>query len=192
VLTSGLSGSGKSTLAALLVEALGAIRVRSDVERKRLFGLPTDAPSPVEQRARLYAADATRRTYQRLSVLATRLLDGGISVVVDAALLRRDERDALRALAQRLGIRFDLIECHAPEAVLRQRLRQRAGAGSDASDADEAVLQRQLGFQEPIGDDEGACRIDTDCAPVDLERRAMACLRADPLPPGPGEHRSAA
>lgn len=192
VLTSGVSGSGKSTLAALLVEALGAIRIRSDVERKRLFGLPTDAPSPLEQRARLYAADATRRTYQRLSDLAASLLDAGISVVVDAALLRRDERDALRALAQRLGMRFDLIECHAAQAVLRRRVRQRAGAGSDASDADEDVLQRQLGFREPLGSDEGACRIDTDCAPDDLEHRALACLRADPLPPGPGGHRGAA
>lgn len=192
VLTSGVSGSGKSTLAALLVEALGAIRIRSDVERKRLFGLATDAPSPVEQRARLYAADATQRTYQRLSDLTARLLDAGISVVVDAALLRRDERDALRALAQRRGIRFDLIECHAPEAVLRRRVRHRAGAGSDPSDADEAVLQRQFGLREPLGSDEGACRIDTDCAPVDLERRAMACLRADPLPHGPDQHRGAA
>ena len=192
VLASGLSGSGKSTLAGLLVEALGAVRIRSDVERKRLFGLPPGARSDVEQRARLYAADATRRTYERLSDLAAELLDAGVTVVVDAALLRRGERDALRAVAQRHGSRFDLLECQAPPAVLRRRLGQRASAGTDASDADEAVLQLQLGFREPVGDDEGACRVDTDCAPPELERRALRCLRADPLPQGPTEQAGAA
>ena len=36
IITNGLSGSGKTTVTQLLLEKLGAIRVRSDIERKRL------------------------------------------------------------------------------------------------------------------------------------------------------------
>ena len=38
ILMHGLSGSGKSTVAAQLVEKLGAIQLRSDIERKRIYG----------------------------------------------------------------------------------------------------------------------------------------------------------
>lgn len=147
LLCSGLSGSGKSTVAAWLAEAIDAVRVRSDVERKRLYGLaPTarDADPAV-----LYGSEATRRTYARLGELAMILLRGGVSVVVDAASLRQAEREALRTLARDAGAVFSLIVCRAPEAVLRERLARRARQGVDPSDATGAVLDLQLRAWEP-------------------------------------------
>ena len=42
IITHGLSGTGKSTVTQSLVEHVDAIRVRSDVERKRLHGLTAE------------------------------------------------------------------------------------------------------------------------------------------------------
>jgi hypothetical protein len=162
VLMMGLSGSGKTAVAGVLAEQLGGVRLRSDVERKRLFGLaPTDR---ADASLGLYAADATRRTYDRLQALAGAALLAGVPVVVDAASLRRDERDAMRALARRLGVPFHLALCEAPPAVLRERLLQRQAGGRDASDATVAVLERQQQFTEwPAADEAGnLLRIATD------------------------------
>ena len=148
LLVMGLSGSGKTTLAGLAAERIGAIRVRSDVERKRLHGLePTERPAPGLD---LYGAEATRRTYARLGELAEGLLAAGHSVVVDAALLRQAEREALRALARRLEAPFLLLECVADVGLMTRRLQARSAAGSDASDAGVAVMQRQREFAEAL------------------------------------------
>jgi uncharacterized protein len=175
VMTSGVSGSGKSTVAQMLVESLGAIRVRSDVERKRLFGLPAEARPDAAQVQQLYGADATTRTYARLQRLATDLLGAGLHTIVDAAFLRRDERDAMRDAALACGAELTLIECQAPIAVLRERVRRRIADNHDASDADLAVLERQLHARETASDDEHPRRLDTD---VELDALRAAALRA--------------
>jgi aminoglycoside phosphotransferase family enzyme/predicted kinase len=148
LLVMGLSGAGKSTLAALLAERSGAIRLRSDVERKRLHGLAaTERPAPGLD---LYGAEATRATYARLAALADGLLAAGHSVVVDAALPRQAERAALRQLAQRRDLPWLLVECRADPALMERRLLARAAAGTDASDAGVEVLRHQLGSVEAV------------------------------------------
>ncbi len=161
---SGLSGSGKSTVALHLVEAAGAVRVRSDVERKRLHGLAPTAR--VVDPARLYNAESTARTYARLGEVARTALAGGVSLVVDAACLRRAERDALRAVAAAAGAPCRLLVCDAPAAVLRERIVRRQAAGHDPSDADTAVLDAQLQTHQPVADEEGAERLDTSGTPA--------------------------
>lgn len=174
VATSGVSGSGKSVLASLLVGALGAVRLRSDVERKRLAGLaPLQRPDAAQTRA-LYAGDMTRRTYERLLALAATLLAAGLHVIVDAAFLRRAERDALRDLGVRAGARTTIIGCEAPDEVLRSRIARRLARGDDPSDAGLAVLERQLATREPLQDDEAACRVDT--AAPEWRAAALRCL----------------
>jgi len=176
ILTCGLSGSGKSTIAALLLESIGAIRLRSDVERQRLFvrdpASPT-MPSPVADG--MYSAEATRRTYDRLADLAGPLLEAGLPVIVDATFLRRAERNRFAALARGLGVPFHIVRCDAPAAILRARIEDRLAHGRDPSEADERVLEHQLANHEAFSDSEKARAflIDTDCPrPVLAERAA--------------------
>ncbi|MDM0045079.1 AAA family ATPase [Variovorax dokdonensis] len=152
VITHGLPGSGKTFQSQALIEQQGAIRVRSDVERKRLFGMGALESS----RARgvdIYSGPATEKTYARLFELAGQVLDAGFSAVIDAAFLRRSERDAARELARRRGVGFEILACEAPEATLRQRLASRK---ADASEADAFVLRRLAAAVEPLTPEERA------------------------------------
>lgn len=175
VLMHGLSGSGKTTVAQSLLESLGAIRVRSDVERKRIHGLAALERTHAALDAGIYGREATRRTYGRLAAVARAAADGGFPVIVDAAFLRRRDRDAFRQLARELDVPFVIATCQASEAALRARVAARERAGADASEASTAVLERQLATQEPLGEDErdAAVAFDTEAGTVAADARAL-------------------
>jgi predicted kinase len=145
--------------------------VRSDVERKRLAGMASTARPTAEQARQLYSRAMNTRTYARLQSLSRQLLRAGLNVIVDAAALRRHERDELRALAAADAACFVLVECTAPEAVLRERIARRLAADHDASDATLEVLDFQLSVREPVAADEAAVTLATDTDPAELARR---------------------
>jgi aminoglycoside phosphotransferase family enzyme/predicted kinase len=147
----GLSASGKSTVAREIAHAGQAIVVRTDAVRKQLAGVPWHERHAGGLAEGLYAPGMTQRTYAACLDHAADLLGAGWSVVLDGVFGRRAERDAPRALAQRLGAAFRIAWCGAPEAVLRERLRARAASGRDLSDAGEAVLDLQLRhYESPV------------------------------------------
>ncbi len=150
IITHGLSGAGKTTISSPLAGRLGAVRLRSDVERKRLFGLKVTQRASAPPGADLYAPDASERTYERLAGLAEGVIRAGFPVIVDATFLERRRREHFRALAMRLDVPFLILHCHAPEPLLREWIRQRLAGADDASDADLAVLDHQLARQEPL------------------------------------------
>ncbi len=150
----GLSGSGKSFYAQRLLEHCDAIRVRSDVERKRLGGLAPEEASRSPLGAGMYTAEATRRTYERLSGLAATALDAGWPVIADATFLERSQRDLLRGVASDRGVPFRILDFQAPEALLRERVAQRGRLGGDASEATPGVLEHQLATAAPLAQDE--------------------------------------
>jgi aminoglycoside phosphotransferase family enzyme/predicted kinase len=156
IVTHGLPGCGKSTFAQLALERLGAIRIRSDVERKRLFGLATLADSRSQTGGGIYGEETTQRTYARLHELARGLLAAGFPVIVDAAFLRHAERENFRALAKEMNAPFVIASLQADEAVLKERLALRRSRADDASEADAAVLRTLQAAQEPLEDDEQA------------------------------------
>jgi aminoglycoside phosphotransferase family enzyme/predicted kinase len=149
-ITCGLPGSGKTFQSQRLLECEGAIRLRSDVERKRLFGLGMLEDSHAKG-LDLYSEPSTARTYEQLFATARVALRAGYPVVLDAAFLRGAERARARALARELDARFSILNCEAPLPVLRERLLRREG---DASEADLAVLERLRAAAEPLTADE--------------------------------------
>ncbi|MDD5383821.1 MAG: AAA family ATPase [Gallionella sp.] len=178
IITHGLPGCGKSTFAQIALERLGAIRVRSDVERKRLFGLTALADSRSQTGGGIYGEEATRRTYARLHELARGLLAAGFPVIVDAAFLRHAERESFRALAREIGAPFVIASLRTDEAVLAQRLAQRSSRGNDASEADAAVLRTLQAAQEPLQDEELAAAVPfTNNGDIDALRAADEAWR---------------
>ena len=177
-ITHGLSGSGKTFATQHLVEAIGAIRIRSDVERKRLFGLAPLERSTDRSDLNLYAPDATQRTYTQLAQLATRVVEAGFTVVVDATFLKRAQRDAFRHLAVQLNVPFAILELRAQAETLRRRVVQRSAQADDASEADLAVLHRQFAALEPLTAEEQASTLTIDTAAPQAPQRLLEAVRA--------------
>ena len=137
----GVSGTGKSTVAAGLASQLGArpgARVlRSDVIRKRLFGL--DPESRLPQSA--YGRDATERVYAALRDGAAAALRAGYCAIIDAVALQEEERRSFAEIARRAGVPFTGLWLQAPADVLLARVDARK---QDASDATREIVARQL------------------------------------------------
>ena len=167
-ITHGLSGSGKSTFTQQMMQTPGAIRLRSDVERKRLAGLDALAHSESALGEHLYGADATRRTYSHLAHLAGAVLDAGWPVIVDATFSARWQRDLMRDLASTRGVAFYILDFQVPESVLRERIQLREQAGKDVSEAGLAVLQHQIETEEKIALDEVSTVIPIEAAMLSM------------------------
>ena len=177
VIMHGLSGCGKTTVAAELMQSLGAIRVRSDVERKRLAAMDAMARGRSAVGEGLYDAEATQATYDRLGGLARAILESGHCVIVDAAFLQRRRRGAMRALAEEMHVPFAIVSLKAAEDTLRGRVARRAAAGSDASDADLAVLAHQLRTQEPLAENELLSTLSIEASRPLTGSEWKACVR---------------
>lgn len=154
IVTHGLSGSGKTTHTRTLLETINAVRVRSDIERKRQHGLEPRARSGSKIEEGLYAPAVTAGTYQRLSDLARTVVEAGYVVIVDATFLERRQRNAFRELAASLNVPFSILDFAATESTLRERVLQRQRQRRDASEADINVLEHQLKTREPLQSDE--------------------------------------
>lgn len=177
LLMSGLSGSGKTWVATQVAQELGAVHLRSDVERKRMFGIQeTDRSKPGIDQG-LYSRASSARVMEQLLCCAADVLVGGFNVIVDATFGLRGDRERFRGLAATHGVELRLIYCHAPRAVLESRIRGRRQAGLDASDADLEVLAWQESHREAIAPDEGIAVIDADTTDVSIVPRICARVR---------------
>jgi predicted kinase len=157
IITHGLSGCGKTYASTLLMQrdpVASTVRIRSDVERKRLFGLAAAEHGEAGPQAGIYSPQVNALTYARLHSLAEMLLLAGGTVIVDAAFLRRADRDAFHALAVHAGARFEILAPVAAPARLAERIEARRAAGQDASDATPEVLAQQMRTLEPLTQDE--------------------------------------
>jgi uncharacterized protein len=166
----GLSGTGKSRLAPMLAPLIapmpGAVVVRSDVERKALFGAAEADMLPEHA----YSSETTARVYAVVTDKARRILAAGHSAIVDAVFARQDEREALAAVAKAAKVPLQGLFLTADLATRVARVGGRAG---DASDADAAVAQAQERY------DLGAldwAKIDASGTLADTLARACAAL----------------
>lgn len=157
IITHGLSGCGKTTVSTLMLlndKTGGMLRLRSDIERKRLFGLTTTSKSNSSLDSGIYRQEAHQLTYQHLYDLAKELLNTGWSVIVDAAFLKRAERANFHLLATQVGIGFSILAPQSTPQQLRARVAARLESGHDASEATIEVLEQQMRFIEPLDEHE--------------------------------------
>lgn len=173
--THGVSASGKSHVALRLVEALGMLRLRSDVERKRLHGEQTEQSNGLG--AGIYSAEAGEATYQRLHTLAEAALNAGFSVVIDATYLKQEQRQAAWQVAEATGVPFLIIDCEAADAVIEQWLAQRQAEGSDPSDATMEVVKAQQASREPLSESERLLSRRLDTADASSLDSLLAAIR---------------
>ncbi|MBT8094628.1 MAG: ATP-binding protein, partial [Gammaproteobacteria bacterium] len=167
-----LSGSGKTWLSTRLVPALPALRLRSDRERRRMFGLDETEDSESDIGTGIYDAKADRDVYARLLASAEHLLCAGMNVVVDAAFLDVEYRRLARQLAGKCNVRCVMVNAVADEQTLVRRIERRQ-AGGDTSEADVEVLRHQVATRDPLETDELAMTMTVDTG-GDIDATALA------------------
>ena len=159
IVMSGVSGSGKTWLSEQLMAALPAIRIRSDLERKRIFGLDEMECSASGVESGIYAGAASRTVYQHLCNNARMILEAGHNVILDAAFLKAADRAMAISVATDVDLPCVLLEITAPMAVLQERIRERATSADDASEAGLEVLKYQLAIAEPLTNEENSIAV---------------------------------
>lgn len=191
VLMHGLPGAGKSTVAARLAQTLPGIRVRSDIERKRLHGLGAQARSTGTVGAGIYGEAGSAATYARLADATQAILDAGYPAILDATFGRRADRASLIAVAREHDAEAVVLDCRAPAAVLRERIAARQQRGEDPSDATLAVLTHQSATRDPLtaGEKLDSLSVDTDCTAAELDQRIdLVAVRLAALARRTGHH----
>lgn len=162
----GYSGSGKSTFALMMCERLGAVRIRSDVERMRLRRKNGED---------IYTAEANEKTYRRLCGLAREAYEGGYSAIADATFLKRWQRELMRNTVSH----FFILTMTCDTALLRERVGNRLREGSDVSEADLQVLETQIARAEPLSELEKASEVRIDCTSMHSMRQALNGFERD-------------
>ncbi len=169
VVVGGLSGTGKSSLARELADRTGWSHHSSDRIRKEIAGIEATSRVGAGDEAGLYSRDMHARTYDELHHRARVDLQEGHGAILDATFLRRRDRERAAKDAERMGALYVFVECVAPEAITVERLRARAAADDDPSDADEAVFRRQCEMYERPDANESLTAIRADMS-LALER----------------------
>jgi aminoglycoside phosphotransferase family enzyme/predicted kinase len=144
MITHGVSGTGKSYATNQLLTQYPFIRIRSDVERKRLY------PSADER----YSKDASQNTYKHLHDVARSILHSGYSVIIDATYLEQQYRNQAAQVARSGNHEFLILSLQYPTDILEQRINQRLHNENDASEATIEVLHKQLARNEPLTEEE--------------------------------------
>lgn len=175
LLMHGVSGSGKSWLSEQLVAPLRAIRLRSDVERKRLLRAPSTTTGFKQGN---YAPAMSHRVYARLTDCAESCLQAGFNVIVDAAFLDASDRELLLSLADRMVVRCAFVSCSADPTTLLERVAARAEHGADPSEADESVLRSQLRDFVPLNAQQQHRVITVDTRDADAVEQVVNAVRS--------------
>jgi aminoglycoside phosphotransferase family enzyme/gluconate kinase len=164
LLMHGVSASGKSWLSEQIINHVPAVRLRSDVERKRIYRLPLRGYPGTQDAEILYSSEANTKTYIRLLQLTRGILQAGCNVIVDAAFLKKEERRIFLQLGEEQNLPVHIVSTTGSREILLQRLRRRARERDNVSDADQLVLEEQLRTREPLTAEERqkAIIIDTE------------------------------
>ncbi len=154
IVVSGLPGTGKSYFCNKLAERLPLIILESDVLRKVLFSPPS------------YSLAESSRLFRATHRLIERLLERGISLVLDATNLSERYRERLYSIADHLDARLILVRVEAPPEIVQKRLEGRRGKGVSTSDADWEIYQRMKPSVQKILRNHYAVDTSRDITPV--------------------------
>ena len=146
----GFSGSGKTWLSTQLLPELPAIRVRSDIERKRRLGLAETASSESQPGGGAYTVRARAEVYESMMEIIDGLIEAGFNVIADASFLMHRDRQLLEAVASRSDLVVVWIDASADNDELLRRLQRRAAVRDDPSEADTGVLDYQYKHADPL------------------------------------------
>lgn len=170
VITHGVPGSGKSTVVEKIAPLVGAIHIRTDIERKRLFKTDTRYNA-----ADLYTEKNIDATYQHIATITEMLLHAGFSVIVDGTFLKSKHRALFQKIAKTLHISFGILNCVVDPSALPARLINRKLSKQNVSDADISIVKQLINTADPLTPEELTITITLSTEkPIDIARLARS------------------
>lgn len=152
IMVCGLPGTGKTTLAREIARRTGFVHVMSDVVRKELAGKKPEETGSGKFGEGIYSESFTERTYSEIAGRAGSFLGQGRSCVVDATFSKKKYLDRVREAAAPAGALVFVVECAAPDEVIKARLDKRCLEAGNVSDADWRIyLWKKASFEEIPG-----------------------------------------
>lgn len=150
IITHGTIGCGKGELSNRLVEQLGCIRLRTDVERRRARGMAIDAPTDAELDAGIHGVEASDEVYRTLALESEQILRAGFPVMVSGSFLKRRQRERFERLADAQGVYLVLLQCSPSDAWVEQQIHNRAVVADNPTGANMNLLVHQRQQLEPL------------------------------------------
>ena len=154
IITQGTIGCGKGELSNRIVEQMGVIRLRTDVERRRIHGMAIDAPTDGELDAGIHGNEASDQVYQTLAQEAEEILRAGFPVMVSGSFLKRRQRERFERLADAQGVYLVLLQCTPPSEWIESQVHDRSVLAHDRSGANLNILQHQRQETEALTEHE--------------------------------------
>ncbi|WP_320676928.1 AAA family ATPase [Prochlorococcus sp. MIT 1300] len=189
ILMHGLSGSGKTFISNFLLKSIPSIRIRSDLERKRIhkmikLGLTGQYPKIsikeknifINKRLSLYDKNYTDWLFNKwIPLIAYRSLSSGLTTILDACFLRRRERSYLIEIAKQLNSSIIILQCHCNDSEAKRRILSRQQMGEDPSDASYEIRLNQKSYIEELNKEEMKYSISVgeDCNLDDLKNKII-------------------
>ena len=143
IITHGTIGCGKGELSTRLVEELGVIRLRTDVERRRAHGMAIDAPTDAELDAGIHGPEASDEVYRTLARQAEQILRAGFPVMISGSFLKRRQRERFQRLADAQGVYLVLLQCTPPESWVEEQIHHRTVISDNPTGANLNLLNHQ-------------------------------------------------
>jgi len=167
----GFSASGKTSISGRLMLALPAIRIRSDIERKRIYGYGESEHSKSSVDQGIYTTGASQVVYERLADLTSTIVKSNHTAIVDASFLKLADRKRMLDLAEDLGVTLLVVDTQASHPVLIERLQNRNNCESEVSEADINVLHHQFSAADTLnaGESIKIITVDTETL-IDLDQ----------------------
>ena len=158
--------------------------IRTDVLRKELFAGDSAERRPEAFGRGIYSDELSRRTYEKALELAADRLQQGRSAIIDASYKRREERLRAAEAAKKWNAGFFVVECVAPEGIVKERLDARQAAGTDPSDGRWELYIAQKADFDPVTEFPAAMHlvVDTARAPEECLEEALWKIRGFVLP----------
>jgi predicted kinase len=156
----GLSGTGKSYLSHKMIKAINAIRIRSEIERDRIYKELQRKGKKLE----LHSPEVNSRLSHHLIKLTEQLLSMGYKVIVDGTFLKQHFRQKYLRLAAKHNVPIKIISCQCNYNLMQARLKKAIRTESITRDRSLQRLALQASDQQLLSQDEIPFqhKVDTD------------------------------
>lgn len=173
IVVMGLTGTGKSSLAKVLAEKLKWPILSSDPIRKRLVGAPLYEKRRNQFGSGLYTKKMSMKVYNTMLGKAENLLETSQGVILDATFIKRDWREGVRSLAERLGMPLLFVMTTAPDEEVKNRLKKREREKTVSDGRWEIYVKQKETFELPHELDAQVLVVDTRSSSEELVNKIM-------------------